>query len=115
MGKYSQVFALQFEAPTEQVWSALKRAIDDMDGAKFGSANDDERQLEFSTGVTTTSWGEEMQATVAPVGESASEVRVSGKPKGTFLTTKTGEHMHANTIERRLRRAMEQQLATTST
>ena len=56
MGKYSQVFALQFQAGADEVWPALKRAIDEMDGAKRGSVNDDERQLSFSTGVTLTSW-----------------------------------------------------------
>jgi hypothetical protein len=115
MGKYSQVFALQLQAATDEVWPALKRAIDDMDGAKLGSVNDEERQLSFSTGVTLTSWGEHMTAKVVPAGDTASDVQVRGKPTGTFLTTKVGEQVHASTIERRLRRAMDDQLRTAAT
>jgi len=115
MGEHSQVFSLRFSADTNQVWPALKRAVDDMDGAKRGSADDTGRQLTFTTGVTLTSWGEEMQATVVPVGDDASEVQVHGTPTGTFLTTKVGEEMHANTVEKRLRRALEDQLRTAGT
>jgi hypothetical protein len=114
MGKDSQVFALQLQADTDQVWPALKRAIDDMDGAKLGSVNDDERELSFSTGFTLTSWGEHMTAKVVPAGAAVSDVQVRGKPTGTFLTTKVGEQMHASTIERRLRRALDEQLHTTA-
>ena len=111
MGKYGQVFTLQFPTGPDRVWTALKLAVDDMDGAKSGTVHEGERRLEFSTGVTLTSWGEEMEASVGSAGTGAAEVQVRGKPKGTLLTTKAGEVVHANTVERRLRRGVEEHLA----
>lgn len=111
MGKYGQAFALEFNTDADRLWSALKRAIDDMDGAKLGTVDEDSRELEFSTGVTLTSWGEELKAAVAPNPGGGAEIQVGGKPKGTFLTTKWGEEVHARTIEGRLKNGVEAQLA----
>lgn len=40
-----------------------------------------------------------------------SRVDISGKPKHTVLTTKWGEDIHAKTIEKRVREAIEGHLA----
>ena len=66
MGKYTQVFTLHYDADPDRVWAALQRAVDDMDGARLGSVRQAARALEFETGVTLTSWGEVLQATVEP-------------------------------------------------
>lgn len=108
MGRYQQVFELEFDAPADAVWGALKSALESLDGAKREGGDEAARSSEFSTGVTLTSWGEHMTAQVLE-GPPA-RVQVTGKPKGTFLTTKTGEDVHARTIEKRLREEIEQQL-----
>ncbi len=110
MGKYSQAFSFEVAAPPDAAFAALRRAVDGMDGATFGTADDSARSLEFSTGVTLTSWGERMKATVA---ESAggSKVQVEGKPTGTFLTTKWGENVHGRTVEKRLRSGVDEALS----
>lgn len=110
MGKYSQAFSFDVAAPPDAAFAALRRAVDAMDGASFGTADDSARSLEFTTGVTLTSWGEQMRATVteSPAG---STIRVDGKPTGTFLTTKWGEDAHGRTIEKRLRSGMDEVLS----
>ena len=105
MGKYAQAFSFEVAAPPDVAFAALRRAVDTMDGASFGAADDGARSLEFTTGVTLTSWGEQMRATVTE-SPGGSQVQVDGKPKGTFLTTRWGEDVHARTIERRLRSGM---------
>lgn len=110
MGKYSQAFAFEIAAPPDAAFAAVRRAIDAMDGASFGTADDSARSLEFTTGVTLTSWGEQMRATVA-ASQGGSTVQVDGKPTGTFLTTKWGEDVHARTIEKRLRSGIDSALS----
>ena len=60
------MFTLHYDADPDRVWAALQQAIDDMDGARLGPVRQDGRELEFETGVTLTSWGEFLQATVEP-------------------------------------------------
>jgi len=103
MGKYEQAFTIDVAAPPDQAYDALKAAIQAMDGGHMGAIDDSGRTLDFSTGVSLTSWGEELQATVLEGQSGGSRVEVRGKPKGTFLTTKWGEDVHAKTVEKRLR------------
>lgn len=120
MGKYTQTFALHYEADPNRVWAALQQAIENMDGAKLGAVNDAARELELETGVTSTSWGEFLQAAVKPGADAGlgdrgarpagAQVQVRGKPKGTFLTTKWGEAVHANSIKRRLNKGIRAEL-----
>ena len=105
------MFTLHYDADPDRVWAALQQAIDDMDGARLGPVRQDGRELEFETGVTLTSWGEFLQATVEPGSQPGTHVQVRGKPKGTFLTTTWGEKLHANTIEQRLDKGIRAELA----
>jgi hypothetical protein len=102
MGKYTQVFTLEYQVDPEQTWSALQKAVDDMDGAKLGSVDDNSKKLEFSTGVGSTSWGQEVAARVESGAQGGSQIHVRGKPKGTFLATKWGEKLHTSSIKRHL-------------
>ncbi|MGR4880666.1 hypothetical protein ACIPUC_14795 [Streptomyces sp. LARHCF249] len=102
MGKYTQAFTLRQQGDPDEVWLALQKTVDDMDGAKLGSVDDHVRTLEFSTGATSTSWGQELQARVEAGPHGGSEVHVRGNPKGTFLTTKWGEKVHADKVRRHL-------------
>jgi hypothetical protein len=110
MGKYTQEFTLHYQADPDGVWATLQKAIDNMDGARLGAVHHDGRELEFETGTTLTSWGEFLKAAVEPAAEAGTQVQVRGKPKGTFLTTRLGEKVHAITIEHRLDKGIRAQL-----
>jgi hypothetical protein len=71
--------------------------------AKLGERDETTHHLSFSTGVTVSSWGQELDATLTPAAPAGSRVAVRAKPKGTFLTTTWGERIHARTVEKRLR------------
>jgi hypothetical protein len=103
MGRYTQVFTLDLGVPPDQAWPALLAAVDNMDGAKLGERDETTHHLSFSTGVTVSSWGQELDATLTPAAPAGSRVAVRAKPKGTFLTTTWGERIHARTVEKRLR------------
>ena len=72
MGRYTQVFTLELAAPPEEAWRALIDAVDNMDGAKLGQRDESARHLSFSTGVTVSSWGQELDAVVRPVAVASS-------------------------------------------
>lgn len=110
MAKYTQAFAFDVPAPADQALAAVKRAVEEMDGGHLGSVDEGARTVIFSTGISTTSWGEELQAVVHEA-STGSRVEVQGKPKGTFLTTKWGEEIHANRIEKKLREGIDAALA----
>lgn len=111
MGKYEQAFTIDVGAAPEQAFVAVQAAIRAMDGGHVGTVDEGTRTVDFSTGVTLTSWGEELQAAVLDGEAGSSRVEVRGKPKGTFLTTKWGEDVHAATIEKRLRSELDAALA----
>lgn len=81
-----------------------------MDGARLGAVHHDGGELEFETATTLTSWGEFLKAAVEPAAEAGTQVQVRGKPKGTFLTTRLGERVHAITIEHRLDKGIRAEL-----
>ena len=102
-----ELFTIDYPArDAEAVWSALKRALATMDLAE---ANDADRTARFSTGVSLTSWGENMLARVDPAGSGA-RVTVRGRAKGSFLTTKWGEELHAREVEKDLRTSIDDAL-----
>ena len=95
----------------KETWPALQRALATMD---LKDADSDRMTARFSTGVTLTSWGEHMIATVAPGSSGGTRVTVRGRPKGSFLTTSWGEDVHATQVERDLRASIDDALVQTS-
>ena len=78
MSDEQELFVLDYPARRpDQVWSALQRALATMD---LKDADADRMTARFSTGVTLTSWGNHMLATVAANGAGA-RVTVRGRPK----------------------------------
>lgn len=107
MGTYDQVFDFETDADPDRAFAALRTAVENMDGGHLGDTDESARELTFSTGVTMTSWGEELQAAVTSSATGA-RIEVRGEPKGTLLSTKWGEDIHAQTIEKRLRKAYDE-------
>ena len=95
----------------EALWPAVKRALATMD---LKNPDDAQKTAQFSSGVTATSWGENMLASVVPGESGGARLVVSGRPKvstavlGTF---KWGEDIHARKIEKELLEAVDAALA----
>ncbi len=102
-----ELFTIDYPArDPDAVWNATKRALATMD---MQDADDSRRTARFSTGVSLTSWGENMLASVDGAGDGA-RVTVRGRAKGSFLTTKWGEDLHATGVEKDLRSSIDDAL-----
>lgn len=102
-----ELFRLSYPQRPQVVWPALKRAVATMD---LREAEDATFTVRFSSGVSSTSWGEHLIGWVEPEA-TGSVVVVRGRPKGTFLTTTLGEKVHALGVRRDLRAALDSALA----
>lgn len=108
MSEEHELFVIDYPArqPAE-VWTALKRALATMD---LQDPDDHAMTARFSTGVSSTSWGEHMLAVVGRAQDTGARVTIRGRAKGSFLTTKLGEDLHARGVEKDLRTAIDDAL-----
>ena len=96
-----EVLVKDFGAAPDVLWKQLLSALATVDGATLVAANHDGKELRFMTGVTATSWGENMTATVLPSG-NGSTLRIMGQVRHTFMTTSWGEKVHRRGFVRNL-------------
>lgn len=106
MSDEMELFQLRYGKGPDEVWAALKSTMATFD---LREADDASRMARFSTGISTTSWGEHMVATVAGEGDGA-VIHVRGRPKGSFLTTRIGERIHASGVRKDIERALRRDL-----
>lgn len=107
-----ELFTIDYPARDPQVvWDALKRALATMD---LEDPDEGTQTARFRTGVSLTSWGENMLATVDPASDGGARVTVRGRPKGSFLTTTWGEDLHAKGVEKDLRASIDDALVQTA-
>jgi hypothetical protein len=90
MGRYTQEGSLRYESDPAEVWAALLVAVEALYSIKPSASAYDRRRLAFSTGMTSSSWGEYVTATV----ENGTVVRLRGK------------RVHLAGVARRLGRAI---------
>jgi hypothetical protein len=90
----------------DSVWPALVSAIDDADCVQLGAVDDTVRRVAFSTGMTLTSWGQDVTATVNAAPDGGVDIELRGDPTYLSGTTRFGERTHLATVARRLRRAI---------
>ena len=102
-----ELFTRRFDADPDRLWAALKGTLATWD---LRDADDAAKAARFDTGVSWTSWGGHMLATVTPDGDGA-RVTVRGRPKASLLTSKWGEDQHAGDVERGLVSGIERHLA----
>lgn len=103
-----ELFTIDYPARDPQaVWDALKRALSTME---LEAPDEGARTARFSTGVSLTSWGENMLASVESASDGGARVTVRGRAKGSFLTTKWGEDIHAKGVEKDLRASIDDAL-----
>ena len=113
MTSEEELFVIDYPARgADEVWPALTRALATFD---LRDADDATRTARFSTGVSLTSWGENMIATVTDAAGGGARVTVRGRPKGSFLTTGWGEDVHARGVEKDLRAAVDDALVQQAT
>lgn len=106
-----ELFVVDYpQRSAEEVWAALTRALATFD---LKEADDATRTARFATGVSLTSWGENMLAAVADASGGGARLTVRGRPKGSFLTTGWGEDVHAGKVEKDLRTAVDDALVQT--
>jgi Ser/Thr protein kinase RdoA (MazF antagonist) len=98
----NNVLMREYATDAATLWAALKRALRTVDGITLEQADDAEHTAIFKTGVTWTSWGQNMVASVEALGEQAARLHVSGQIRHTFLATNWGEELHQKTFARSL-------------
>jgi hypothetical protein len=89
-----QVLLRNYQVATEILWAVLKRALTTLDGVTLEQADDAEKIASFKTGVTWTSWGQNMSASVEPIGSEEVRLRITGQIRHTFLSSNWGEDLH---------------------
>jgi hypothetical protein len=102
MAEETELFVLSYPQEPETVWQAFKRALATMDLREVDDAN---RTARFGSGMSWTSWGEHTLGQVEPAA-GGSRLRVRGRPKHGFLTTRIGEKIHARGVRRDLEQAL---------
>ena len=102
-----ELFARTYaDTSPEELWAAVKRALATMD---LRATDDDERMARFGSGVSLTSWGQHLVATVSD-SDGGSVLSVRGRPKGSLLTTQWGEDIHARKVEEQVATSVESAL-----
>lgn len=104
----NEVLTRDYDLPPKTLWETMKHALTRVDGVTLEEADDAEHQASFKTGVTWTSWGQNMIARVEPLGEARSRVTITGQMRHTFLSSNVGEELHEKGFIRNLTRAIEQ-------
>jgi len=108
-----ELFVIDYPARSAgEVWPALTRALATVD---LQDPDEERMTARFSTGISSTSWGQHMLATVTEVPAGGARVTVRGRPKGSFLTTGWGEDLHARGIEKDLRESIDDALVQQAT
>ena len=104
-----ELFSNRYEqVDPDRLFGPVKRALATM---ALRDADDTRRTARFESGVSLTSWGENLLAEVTPDAVGGSKLTVHGRPEGSFLTTRWGEDVHARGVEKQLRKAVEDALA----
>jgi len=99
-----ELFSRRYEIDAAALWTALRRALATMD---LREADDATRTARFGSGVTWTSWGQHLLATVTEDPTGGATLTVRGRPKGSFLSSEWGERLHAQEIEGQITRAFD--------
>jgi hypothetical protein len=102
-----EFFTRHLDADPDRVWAALRRTLATWD---LRDADDVTKTARFDAGMSWTSWGSHLLATVTPDAGGA-RITVRGRPKSSLLTTKLGEDVAVREIEKTLMRGLERHLA----
>jgi hypothetical protein len=106
-----QVLLRNYQVAPETLWTVLKRALTTLDGVTLEQADNVQKIASFKTGVTWTSWGQNMIASVEPLGSEEVRLHIMGQVRNTFLSSNWGEEVHESGFVRGLTNLLERTLA----
>jgi len=106
----AEILTRPFEATPESLWKAVKQALENSEGVVVKKVEEEGRRAIFTTGVSWTSWGENMVATVEAGQPTGSLLKLTGQPHTAFLTTKWGEELHQHQFTKNLIKGIEEAL-----
>jgi hypothetical protein len=74
-------------------------------------ADDAQKTATFKTGVTWTSWGQNMIARLQPLSADQVQLQINGQIRHTFLASDWGEKLHQKGFAKNLTAAIEDAIA----
>lgn len=92
----------------EALWELLEMVLTEVAGVTLIRTEADRKRATLQTGVTWTSWGQNMVATVEAMTPATARLTITGQVRHTFLSSGWGEALHAKGVARRLDRALGQ-------
>ena len=93
-----QILSEKYDIAPDRLWTTLKEVLDAADGLTLVSADDAEHKARFRSGVTWTSWGQNMEAVVDVEQSTSSRLMISSQVHSTFCSTRWGEKIHESKI-----------------
>ena len=109
----SEVMTRRFSVSPDVLWHDLIQTLTTVPGVTLGATDEARLEARFTTGVSATSWGENMIAKVESTDDGGSSVRITGQVRHTFLTTGWGERVHRRQFTRTLVSHLERGVAST--
>jgi hypothetical protein len=106
-----EILTRTYKVAPELLWKAVKQALSTGIGATLKEVEEEQRRATFTTGISWTSWGENMVATVEPGQPTGSLLKVTGQPHTSILTTRWGEEVHQHQFTQNLVQAVERALS----
>jgi hypothetical protein len=106
-----QVLVKQYAVAPDRLWAAIKQVLTTVDGVTLDQADDAQQTAAFKTGVTWTSWGQNMMARLQPIGADQVQLQINGQIRHTFLASDWGEKIHQKGFARNLTAAIEDAIA----
>jgi hypothetical protein len=106
-----QVLVKQYAVNPDRLWAAIKQVLVTIDGVTLDQADDAQHTAAFKTGVTWTSWGQNMIAQLQPIGSDQVQLQINGQIRHTFLASDWGEKIHQKGFARNLTAAIEAAIA----
>ena len=105
-----EVLMKNYPTTPDTLWEAVKQALTTADGVTLKQADDAEKTASFETGVTWTSWGQNMRAKIEPLDSGKARLRIVGQIRNTFLSSNWGEELHEKGLIQNLTKAIDQAL-----
>jgi hypothetical protein len=102
-----QVLVKQYAVAPDRLWAAIKQVLITVDGITLEQADDAQKTAIFKTGVTWTSWGQNMIARLQPINAEQVQLQINGQIRHTFLASDWGEKLHQKEFVRHLTAALD--------
>jgi hypothetical protein len=106
-----QVLVKQYAVAPDRLWAAIKQVLITVDGVTLDQADDAQKTAAFKTGVTWTSWGQNMIARLQPISSDQVQLHINGQIRHTFLASDWGEKLHQKGVARNLTAAIDDVMA----